>query len=477
VALPLLVYAGAALGNEHRIEVGEYSERPVLYGGVIGEPGSAKSPGNRVARHPLDVLQGEAYDRYTEALSSFERDLVDWESLPRKEQATIAKPIKPSMPHFFTTNATLEALTAIVRDNRGLAVAPDELVAVITSMDAYRAGKGSDRQSYLSLWDGAPLKVDRKGQEPIYVPHPVVGVVGGIQPAVLQDLTKGGRRDGFVDRFVWVADAAPPPDWTDDVIGDALKAEITDVFRRLRAGTAAHPVMVGPEARERWRRWFNSNQRTVAASTGFIRGIYAKLPRQLLRITLIIHALAHPDAPADIPVSDETMANAIEITEYFRQSANRVSQAFGSERGTAAGGLPDRIHRLLRTTDDWVSRSSIRDYFGRNISSDDIGVALASVEDEGLVEMRRRSPEGGRGRPTEEWRAITDIPVRDKRDKALSPPGSPPADEVREKYAGNGDEPESGPPAPPASSFWRCAHCRALERNGDRCGGCGRAAA
>jgi hypothetical protein len=23
---------------------------------------------------------------------------------------------------------------------------------------------------------------------------------------------------------------------------------------------------------------------------------------------------------------------------------------------------------------------------------------------------------------------------------------------------------------------WRCRHCRAMERNGDRCGGCGRAA-
>jgi hypothetical protein len=488
VALPLLVYAGAAMGNEHRIEVGEYSERPVLYGGVIGEPGSAKSPANRVARHPLDVLQREAYEQYTKSLASFERNLSDWESLPHKEQATISKPTKPMMAHYFTTNATLEAITAIVRDNRGLAVAPDELVAVITSMDAYRSGKGSDRQSYLSLWDGAPLKIDRKAAEPIYVPHPVVGVVGGIQPEVLKDLAKDGRRDGFVDRFLWVADAAPPPDWTDEVIGADLKATMTDVFRRLRASTAEHPVMVGPEARERWRRWFNSNQRTVIASTGLIRGIYAKLPRQLLRIALIIHALAHPDAPADVPVSDETMASAVEITEYFRQSANNVAQAFGSEKGTASGGTPDRIHHLLRTSDEWVSRSAIRNYFGRNISSDDIGEALAALEADGVVEMRRRTPDGGKGRPTEEWRAITDIPVRDKRDKrdkSPSPPGSPPDERVRDKYAEknaiNTDPPGADPPAPPprASSAWRCAPCGAFEHRtmsdgSRRCDGCNR---
>jgi hypothetical protein len=198
-------------------------------------------------------------------------------------------------------------------------------------------------------------------------------------------------------------------------------------------------------------------------------------------MALILHALEHPDAPATVAVSDETMANAIEITEYFRQAANHVVQAFGAEKGTATGGLPDRIARLLHTADGWVSRSSIRDYFGRNISSDDIGTALAELEDEGVVEMRRRAPEGGKGRPTEDWRAITDRPGRDKREKREKPPpppGSPPDDEVREKYAEsyavNADQAEGGRPSP--SSVWRCTHCRALERNGDRCGGCGRGA-
>ena len=512
VALPLLVYAGGTLGNEHRIEIGEFAERPVLFGGVIGEPGSAKSPANRAARHPVDVLQAEAYERYTNALTAFDRDLRDWEALSKGDQQDVAKPIKPVMAHFFTTNATLEALTAIVRDSRGLAVAPDELVAVITSMDAYRAGKGSDRQSYLSLWDGAPLKVDRKGQEPIYVPHPVVGVVGGIQPAVLQDLAKGGRRDGFIDRFVWVADASPPPDWTDDVIGDALKAEITDVFRQLRDSTADHPVVVSAEARARWRRWFNSNQRTVAASAGLVRGIYAKLPRQLLRIALILHALTHPKAPADTIVSDETMADAIEVTEYFRQSANRVAAAFGSEKGTAAGGIPDRIMRFLRTADDWVSRSDIRDHFGRHITSDDVGLALAELEAAGLAETQRRAPASGKGRPAEVWRAVPPEPMREKREKRDKSPdqegavGGEPARELRENCAGiraeSHDEApraehatESAPACPSCrrtlgldelpcmacKDDWQCRACRSKERRyrpqhgdyvcaGERCG-------
>jgi hypothetical protein len=69
---------------------------------------------------------------------------------------------------------------------------------------AYRGGRGGDRQAFLSLWAVAPIKVDRKGQESIFITEPVVSVTGGVQPEMLGELAEAaGRRDGFLERILW----------------------------------------------------------------------------------------------------------------------------------------------------------------------------------------------------------------------------------------------------------------------------------
>ena len=102
-----------------------------------------------------------------------------------------------------TPDATLEALAPMAAGSPGVAMGRDELVSWVKACDAYRAGRGGDRQAWLSIWAGAPLKVDRKTADPIYVPRPVVGVAGGVQPDLLTELNdEAGRRDALVDRFL-----------------------------------------------------------------------------------------------------------------------------------------------------------------------------------------------------------------------------------------------------------------------------------
>jgi len=64
--------------------------------------------------------------------------------------------------------------------------------------------------------------------------------------------------------------------------------------------------------------WFNKNQSITAEMNGLMAGVYAKMPLQLARISLIIHCLNYPDDPSSQQISAETMALAIELTEYFR---------------------------------------------------------------------------------------------------------------------------------------------------------------
>ncbi len=449
VATPLLVFAGTALGNEHSIELKTgFRQRATLYAAVVAPPGQMKSPAIDHARYPLDVLQSEAHERYTDAVAAFERDLADWEELPKAEKRNVPKPVRPSLQHFYTTNATTEALAIMLRDNRGVALVFDELTSWVHGMNAYRGGKGGDRQAFLSQWAGVPLKIDRKGQDTVFVPRPCIGVVGGVQPDLLKDLAdEGGRRDGFVERILWEHSPCRFLHWTDDTVPESLREEIVDLFRRLRYSTADRPVTLSLDARARYVRWYDDNGYSMIGEGGGIAvGIASKLPLQLARLALILHALEYPDSPALRPVSDETMANAIELVEYYRSTAQEIVPAFGAAPSTGTAGLMDRIERFLlgrQTTDGgWVGRSAIRDHLGRNPSSDDIKAALVELKSEGRVERRERASDTGKGgRPAEEWRAVlkvhADASTRE-RGNAKTPaptPGSDSGEQDAETYA------------------------------------------
>ena len=472
VALPLLVFAGATIGNNRVLAVkdGEYY-RPGLFGAVVAPPGRIKSPGINSARRPLDVLQAEAAERYTASLATFEEDLRAWEAMPKKEQATVNRPVKPTYRRYYTVDTTIEAVAVSVRDNPGIAIAPDELTAWIHGMDAYRGGRGGDRQNYLRLWSGQPLDVNRKGQEPLFVPNPVVGLVGGIQPSVIKDLAKGDRYDGLIDRILWEMSPSRFRRWTDATVPRELEAALVERFRLLRSARDERPVTLSDAAQRRFRRWIDENANVCERAEGLLAGVYAKLDQQIAKICLILHCLTHPSDAEDAPVSDATMAAAIEIGEYYRCQANVVVQAFGGTVGSGSAGLPDRILDFLRARrgegDGWATRTEIGDHLGRHVARGDITTAVGRLLVRDLAEMRKVE---GKGRPTEEWRFVRergDDPVREKRekrDKVPPPPGSPPDDGVRVKGAKRcALSPDEAPSAEHATeSAPTCPSCRRI---------------
>jgi len=486
VATPMLVFAGSTIGNEQCIELKPgYRQRPTLYAAAVAPPGSVKTPSIDFARYPLDVLQTEAHEHFKVKMEQYERDVTDWESLSKADKRGVSKPVKPSMEHYFTTNSTTEALVSMLGNNRGLSVSHDEMTSWVHQMNAYRGGKGGDRQAYLSQWAGSPLKIDRKGQDTQYVPHPVAGVVGGVQPELLPDLAdEGGRRDGFVERILWDYPECRPARWTDDTVDETTQKAMVDLFRKLRASTADRPIRLSNDARVLWRSWHDDNALTIEGAHGVTAGIYAKLPNQLARIALILHCMTYPETPANRLLTEDTLTDAIELVEYYRQMANRVVVHFNAQPSTGTAGLTSRIGAFLRRRGDWVKNSEVNKHLGGNFRSKEIADCLVDLEDRDLIEIHHAAPTVGRPATLLRWRN-TSTEETEERNKSTSVSGRPPAEtygrtngRTTEEVAEGGNTPENAPsePPPPVSSVWRCTHCRALERNGDQCGGCGRAA-
>lgn len=355
VAVPFLAEAAAAIGNQLALAVTQsWLQTAQLWVCTVGEPGTAKTPAAEQAGKPLDALQQEALETWREAVKQHERDLAAWQA-ERKERTPGEKPERPEPEHFWTSDATIEGLMRIIAHPRnqtpGLVVRRDELVGWVRSFDAYKAGRGGERQTWLTLWSGRPVKVDRAGRDPYFCARPCVSVCGSVQPDMLPQLEEeAGCRDGFLERILWSWPDARPMRLSDFAIGDELLARVITVFRRLRAVQAAadggpRVVVLSAEARALFMTWHDENCTAQERVAGLLRGYYAKLPSQAARLCLVLHALAHPDDPT-VPVSGATMQAALELVEYFRAHAHRVFARFGV-RAQVQDSAALRLYRTL----------------------------------------------------------------------------------------------------------------------------------
>jgi hypothetical protein len=411
VAVPFLAEAAAAIGNQLALAVTRsWLQTAQVWVCTVGEPGTAKSPAAELAGGPLDRLQRDALARWREALAAYETELAAWQA-SRKDGPPAEKPERPEPEHFYTTDSTIEGLMRILAHPHsrtpGLVVRRDELVGWVKSFDAYKSGRGGERQTWLTLWSGRPVKVDRAGRDPYFCARPCVSVAGSVQPDMLPQLeAEAGVRDGFLERVLWAWPDARPMRLTDVAVAGELLGRVTDVLARLRCVRAAPPplteaeaeplpVPLSLEARALFESWHSENCEAQERVTGLLRGYYAKLPSQAARLCLILHALAHPDAPT-VPVSAATMRAALELAEYFRAHAHRVFARFG----VAAQVQDSAALRLYRTLLRLGGSAT-----GREL--DDAGLragperdrAVQTLTAAGLLTVTAERP-AGPGRPT-----------------------------------------------------------------------------
>jgi hypothetical protein len=421
VAVPLLGLLAATVGNRlHLILKHSWREYLTLYLAIVAPPGSAKTPSLSLAKWPLDALQKQAHDDYRETMAEYDEKLDAWKGVGK--QAGEEKPKQPQLRHYFSTDLTVEALAGILANAPGVAIICDEIAGWVAAMDQYKGGKGSDRQQYLSLWSSQTLKVDRKGGGSVYVPNPVVCVVGGIQPDLVATLhDAANRRDGFVERILPVVPVVGPALWTDAAPTTEQYREVLAVFEildqtlaRLSAQIGTDPtqptgigVHLSPEAKELWVSWVDENARITTESAGLAAGFYAKLPAHVARFALILHALWLPNDPRPM-LSAERMADAIELGEFFRAHIGRFLALLQAATPARTAGTETRIMRILRNAnqdgdDSWVPRTTI--YRGlRNVTADELTTALDGLVEVGEIEQRVVA---SKTKPVEEYRIRT----------------------------------------------------------------------
>jgi hypothetical protein len=354
VALPALVAVAAAIGNSRCLRIKQGWDAPaILWGAIVGESGTSKTPAFRLVMQPLRRREERAIAKYLKAVDEYKLELAKWKkefAAWEKNKTTTEDPPEepkpPEAPRCIVSDTTIEALAVVLSNNpRGVLMARDELAGWLGSFDRYKAKAGGDSAQWLSMYNGDTLQVDRKTGEPrvICVPRAAVSIVGGIQPGILhRALGTQHRESGLAARLLLTFPPRKPKQWTEAEIDPALECELAALFDQLfllqpEQDEDERPrpmaVSLAPEAKALWTEHYNAHNREQAELTGELSAAWSKLEEYPARLALVVHFVrwaAGDRTLADADTVDAvSMAAGIALTEWFKGEARRVYEALG----------------------------------------------------------------------------------------------------------------------------------------------------
>ncbi len=198
IAVPLMVAAAAVLGNRWAIAPKahdlSWKVTPVLWGAVIGRPGTKKSPCIDKALAPLSKIETTLAANHAVKLSQYQAAQLIYEAqvAAAKKQAKTSqavpplppKPEEPQPERLVVNDSTYQKLGDILQwSPRGVVVVMDELVGLLESLTA--KGQEGARAFYLAAWNGNQThRIDRVGRGSIVIDRLAVSVLGGMQPGI-----------------------------------------------------------------------------------------------------------------------------------------------------------------------------------------------------------------------------------------------------------------------------------------------------
>jgi len=382
-----LTAAGCAIGPGPYVTVGADRHEPRLFVVLVGETSRGRK-GSSLGwvRHVVETADPTFAERWQSGLSSGEgliyavRDEVrEWKAGKKGGQGA-----------FVVTDpgiADKRLLVVEAEYSRPLRVAERE---------------GNILSEVLRLaWDGAPLQTLTRSS-PVRARRSFISVVGHTTAEELRRrLGEDSAANGYGNRHLWLAVRRSRllPD------GGRLRPEdlaplAADLRERILFARSLGEVRRSPSFAELWRAVYPS---LTEDKPGMFGAMTARAEAQVLRLSLIYALL---DASSTIDPRHLLAALAL-----WSHAENSVRYIFGDALGDP---VADEILTALRRSPRGMTRTEIRDMFGRHQSAGRIATALGSLRRLGLAEVvQTETP----GRHAERWVCVRDCDRSDKSDR------------------------------------------------------------
>jgi hypothetical protein len=355
--------------------------------------GETKTPAMMVAAKPLQERQHALKQDHDQRVAEYKEELSRWKAKPKNDRGDAPEEPEP-YPHLYLSDTTVEAVAMrLDRMPRGLCIIRDELSAFFSSMNQYRSGGGSDRESYLSFYDASNTKIDRKGTDrpTISISRAFVSVCGMIQPEVLaRCLGPSDFESGMAARFLFAAPPPLPKDWVDDGIGESAERGWREtLYTLLDAPLPDKPknIPLTAAAKKLYIQCFNDlERRRFSEPDNRLRAARAKLTGAIPRLALIFQLVSAASEKVDRcgEIHELSMRRAITLGDWFVHETCRVYRLLDSIEEPADTADDDRIIQRIREHGGVATARDIQLWFRRSFErADDARRYLDSlVEDE-----------------------------------------------------------------------------------------------
>jgi hypothetical protein len=275
-----------------------------------------------------------------------------------------------------------------IADKR-LFVIESEFARVITAMSRER---NTLSMVLRDAWDTGNLRTITKNS-PAVATAGHVSVMGHVtRDELRQQLAVCDQTNGFANRFLWLcvrrSKALPEG-------GQAHRLNMANIVEALRS-VIEFARDVGEMGRDDEARgtWADVYPILSDGKPGMLGAVTARAEAQVLRLAMLYAVLDR-----SVVVRNQHLLAALSLWDYCEQSARFI---FG---GSVGNRTADVILAALKPAPDGLSRTDLRDLFGRNRGAEDIVFALNTLQGLGLVECIRQPT---KGHPIEIWRCTVE---------------------------------------------------------------------
>ncbi|WP_273721725.1 MULTISPECIES: YfjI family protein [unclassified Bartonella] len=329
IAVAALCGLAAVIGNGVRVAPKQYDDWtivPNLWGALIGQSSTYKTPAMKAALAPITCLQKQWYKEWLKqkekqeieerlkSLDKREKERQANKALKKGEcetaRALLFETLSQDNGHdddisrFIVNDVTVEKLGELLKENpRGLLMVRDELAGFLTNLE--RKEYQTDRAFYLTAFNGDDqFTYDRIERGTIFIPHVTLSIIGGIQPSrlipLIQAIQRGINDDGLLQRFqmlVWpdenqewkLVDRPPNQEGWQKYEG------VFRSFRDKRLGSPEQPLIMRfmPKAQEKFYEWLENLHREAKGGhfSESLQSHVLKMPKTIASLALIFELL------------------------------------------------------------------------------------------------------------------------------------------------------------------------------------------
>jgi len=421
---------------------------PNLWGAIVGNPSTLKTPSIQEATKMLSKLENKAFEKFDEEQIQYQRDLRTWEMKKKiiedelknaykskKSDSMEAKevesrlnehednpPKESILKRYSTSDSTVPKLQELMSFNpQGVFVFRDELHGFLMSLE--QEGREADRAFHLEGWDGqGSFTSDRIGRGTVRSDLVCESVFGSIQPARIiphiRQTLSGSANDGLVQRFQVLVypdvdkwsyiDKTPDQEAQNRAYRLIQKLNDMDFVNDARAvledGNKIPYMRFSEDAQELFKVWItdlesrlrnNEETPTVQEHLGKYRSLMPSL-------ALVFHLLDVADGKALGNVSLRSTQLAAAWCDYLESHAKRIYHMAGDITLRAAGNLTEKI-KQGKLDDGFTARHIRQKNWSMLTDMDVIKGALLELVEASWLRREDLSPLNGGKTKTIYW--------------------------------------------------------------------------